>query len=220
NRDISSINQAPEGGWVIEEKNHAATTADAVIIATEAYAAAGLLRNQLPRLSDLLDEIPYVSSATVSLAFPRKDIPHPLDTYGFIVPKIANRRIMAVTWSSIKWNHRAPEGMVLLRAFVGGAHRQELVSNGDQEMLAMVREELKTIMNISSPPEKSWIYRWPKGMPQYIMGHLERLEAIDNITNDHQGLFLAGAAYRGIGIPDCINNGRQTADRVWENLSS
>ncbi len=219
-RDISQIKPAPEGGWVIEEKNREATTADAVIIATEAYAAAGLLRNQLPRLSDLLDEIPYVSSATVSLAFPRKDIPHPLDAYGFIVPKIANRRIMAVTWSSIKWNHRAPEGMVLLRAFVGGAHRQELVANGDQEMLAMVREELKTIMNISNPPQKSWIYRWPKGMPQYIMGHLERLAAIDKITNDHQGLFLAGAAYRGIGIPDCINNGRQTADRAWENLSS
>ena len=219
-RDISQICPAPKGGWLIEAKERETVAADAVIITTEAYSAAGLLRNELPRLSDLLDEIPYVSSATVSLAFPRQAIPHPLDAYGFIVPKIANRRIMAVTWSSIKWDHRAPEGMVLLRAFVGGAHRQELVAAGDQEMLNMVREELNTIMNISSPPQKSWIYRWPRGMPQYVIGHLERLDAIDKITREYQGLFLAGAGYRGIGIPDCINNGRQTAGRLWEKLSA
>ena len=217
-REVSQLKPIADGGWLIEDKTQATTEADAVIVTTEAYAAANLLRNELPRLSDLLDEIPYVSSATVSLAFPRQAIPHPLDAYGFIVPKIANRRIMAVTWSSIKWDHRAPEGMVLLRAFVGGAHRQELVSIGDQEMLAMIREELSTIMNISSPPQKSWIYRWPQGMPQYIMGHLERLEAIDKITNTHPGLYLAGAGYRGIGIPDCINQGRQAAAKALENI--
>ncbi len=219
-RDISQITPAPKGGWIISETNREISPVDAVIITTEAYSAADLFREEMPRLSDLLAEIPYVSSATVSLAFPRQAIPHPLDAYGFIVPKIANRRIMAVTWSSIKWDHRAPEGMVLLRAFVGGAHRQELVATGDQEMLAMVREELNTIMNISSPPQKSWIYRWPRGMPQYIIGHLERLDAIDKITNDHKGLYLAGAAYRGIGIPDCINQGRQAAGRAWDNFSS
>ncbi|MCK5679556.1 protoporphyrinogen oxidase [bacterium] len=218
-REISQIRPSQTGGWLIEEKNQESTDADAVIVTTETYAAANFFRNELPRLSDLLDEIPYVSSATVSLAFPRKAIPHPLDAYGFIVPKIANRRIMAVTWSSIKWDHRAPEGMVLLRAFVGGAHRQELVSLGDQEMIKMVREELSTIMNISSPPQKSWVYRWMQGMPQYIMGHLERLEAIDKITKTYKGLYLAGAGYRGIGIPDCINQGRQAAVKAWESLT-
>ncbi len=218
-REISQIRPAGEKGWLIEDKTGKTTSADAVIITTETYSAANMLRLELPRLADLLDEIPYVSSATVSLAFPRKDIPHPLDAYGFIVPKIANRRIMAVTWSSIKWDHRAPEEMVLLRAFVGGAHRQELVDQGDQEMLTMVREELNTIMNISSPPQKSWIYRWPQGMPQYIMGHLEHLAAIDKITASHKGLYLAGAGYRGIGIPDCINQGRQAAVKAWECLN-
>ncbi|MCD6431072.1 MAG: protoporphyrinogen oxidase [Deltaproteobacteria bacterium] len=220
NRKISQLKPTPEGRWLIEEENQDPTTADALIVTTETYAAAGMLKNELPRLADLLNDIPYVSSATVSMAFPRLAIPHPLDAYGFIVPQIANRRIMAVTWSSIKWAHRAPQGMVLMRAFVGGAQRQELAACGDQEMLTMVREELSSIMGIMSPPEKSWIYRWPQGMPQYIMGHLERLKAIDTITKKQKGLYLTGAGYRGIGIPDCINQGRQAAIKAWEELKS
>ena len=217
-RKISQLKQTSDNRWLIEEENHDPITADAVIVTTEAYAAAGLVKNELPRLADLLNEIPYVSSATVSMAFPRKAIPHALDAYGFIVPKIANRRIMAVTWTSIKWNHRAPQDMVLLRAFVGGAQRQELAACGDQEMLNLVKEELSSIMGINTPPEKSWIYRWPKGMPQYVIGHLDRLEAIDAITKEQKGLYLAGASYRGIGIPDCINQGRQAAVKAWEEL--
>ena len=217
-RKISQLKPTSDGRWLIEEENHDPITADAVIVTTEAYAAAGLVKNELPRLADLLNEIPYVSSATVSMAFPRLTIPHALDAYGFIVPKIANRRIMAVTWSSIKWDHRAPEGMVLLRAFVGGAQRQELAACGDQEMLNMVKDELSSIMGINSPPEKSWIFRWPQGMPQYVMGHLDRLKAIDTITKEQKGLYLAGAGYRGIGIPDCINQGRQAAAKAWEEI--
>ncbi len=217
-RKISQLKQTSDNRWLIEEENHDPITADAVIVTTEAYAAAGLVKNELPRLADLLSEIPYVSSATVSMAFPRKAIPHALDAYGFIVPKIANRRIMAVTWTSIKWNHRAPQDMVLLRAFVGGAQRQELAACGDQEMLNLVKDELSSIMGINTPPEKSWIYRWPQGMPQYVIGHLDRLEAIDAITKEQKGLYLAGAGYRGIGIPDCINQGRQAAVKAWEEL--
>ncbi len=219
NRKISQLKPTPEDGWLIEEKNRKPTTADALIVTTETYTAASLLKNELPHLAKLLDGIPYVSSATVSMAFPRLAIPHPLDAYGFIVPKIAKRRIMAVTWSSIKWDHRAPQGMVLMRAFVGGAQRQELAACDDQEMLTMVREELSSIMGIKSPPEKSWIFRWPRGMPQYIIGHLERLEAIDTITKKQKGLYLTGAGYRGIGIPDCINQGRQAAVKAWEELT-
>ncbi|MEA3332027.1 MAG: protoporphyrinogen oxidase [Pseudomonadota bacterium] len=217
-RKISQLKQTSNGRWLIEEENHDPITADAVIVTTEAYAAAKLVENELPRLADLLNEIPYVSSATVSMVFPRQAIPHSLDAYGFIVPKIANRRIMAVTWTSIKWAHRAPQGMVLLRAFVGGAQRQELAACGDQEMLSLVKEELSSIMGINTPPEKSWIYRWPQGMPQYVIGHLDRLEAIEAITKEQKGLFLAGAGYRGIGIPDCINQGRQAAVKAWEEL--
>ena len=218
NRKVSQLKPTSDGGWLIEDENRASTMADALIVTTETYAAAGMLKNELPRLADLLNEIPYVSSATISMAFPRQAIPHPLDAYGFIVPKIANRRIMAVTWSSIKWAHRAPQGMVLLRAFVGGAQRQELAACDDQAMLNLVKEELSSIMGITTAPEKSWIYRWPQGMPQYIMGHLDRLDAIEAITKQQKGLYLAGAGYRGIGIPDCINQGRQAAVKAWEEL--
>jgi transposase-like protein len=101
-----------------------------------------------------------------------------------------------------------------MRAFVGGAQRQELAACDDQEMLTMVREELSSIMGIKSPPEKSWIFRWPLGMPQYIIGHLERLEAIDTITKKQKGLYLTGAGYRGIGIPDFIVSDAHTGLRA------
>jgi oxygen-dependent protoporphyrinogen oxidase len=108
--------------------------------------------------------------------------------------------------------------MVLMRAFVGGAQRPELAAVGDQEMMSLVREELNVIMGISSPPKQHWIYRWPEGMPQYIIGHPDRLEAIDQIIDETRGLFLTGAGYRGIGIPDCINQARQAAVQAWQLL--
>ena len=216
---VETVAPAPGGGWTVKRQGAEASFSDAVILAAEAFNSARMLEVEMPRLADLLRGIPYVSSATVSLAYQRRDIPHPLDSYGFIVPRIANRRIMAVTWSSIKWDHRAPEGMVLMRAFVGGAQRPELALIGDQEMMHLVREELNVIMGISSPPKRHWIYRWPEGMPQYIIGHPDRLGAIDQITAETPGLFLTGAGYRGIGIPDCINQGRQAAGRAFELLS-
>ena len=217
-RKISQLFPEFAGKWRLTEEHHPFCQADAVIVTTETHAAAAMLENQFPRLAEQLKQIPYVSSATVSLAFPRRAIAHPLDAYGFIVPKVARRRIMAVTWSSIKWAHRAPEGMVLLRAFVGGAQRQELAALGDQQMLTLVREELAAIMGLDQAPQQSWIYRWPQGMPQYIIGHPERLQTIDTLTAAQPGLYLAGAGYRGIGIPDCINQGRQAATRAWNEI--
>ncbi len=216
---VENISPKPGGGWLVKKEGaETAAPTDAVVLAAEAFNSARMLEVEMPRLADLLRGIPYVSSATVSLAYQRRDIPHPLDSYGFIVPRIANRRIMAVTWSSIKWDHRAPEGMVLMRAFVGGAQRPELAAVGDQEMMSLVREELNVIMGISSPPKQHWIYRWPEGMPQYIIGHPDRLEAIDQIIDETRGLFLTGAGYRGIGIPDCINQARQAAVQAWQLL--
>jgi len=215
---VTALQPTPRG-WRISRREMEPYFSDAVIVAAEAYNAAKLFDPEMGWLADLLRGIPYVSSATVSLLYPRRAIAHPLDAYGFIVPRIARRRIMAMTWSSIKWAGRAPEEMVLMRAFVGGAQQPELAGLGDQTMVNLVREELEFIMGITAPPKQKWIYRWPQGMPQYIIGHPDRLIALDQVMSDNPGLYLTGAAYRGIGIPDCILQGRRAAARAWQNVT-
>ncbi len=215
---VIALQPTATGRWRIIRPEQRISYSDAVIVTTEAYNAATMFEPEMAWLADLLKGIPYVSSATVSLLYPRRVIPHPLDAYGFIVPRSANRRIMAVTWSSIKWAGRAPAGMVLLRVFVGGAKQPELTGLGEQMMTNLVREELEITMGITAPPRARWIFRWPQGMPQYIIGHPDRLKALAQTVASTPGLFLAGAAYRGIGIPDCINQGRQAAARAWELL--
>lgn len=194
--------------------------ADQVVMASEAFATASMINGLAPELAKTLKEIPYVSSSIVSLAFRREEIPNPLDTYGFIVPRIEGRKIMATTWTSVKWPHRAPNDKVLLRSFVGGAQQPELAELDDEKILALVRGELKEIIGITAKPERSWIQRWPQGMPQYILGHQERLTDIDRRMENLPGLYLTGAGYRGIGVPDCINNARRTGQKVLANLAS
>ena len=193
--------------------------ADQVVMASEAFASAAMLDNLAPNLAAVLRQIPYVSSSIVSLAFRREDIPHPLDTYGFIVPRIEGRKIMATTWSSVKWPYRAPAGKVLMRSFVGGAQQPELAELDDEKILALVRRELQDIIGITAEPEQVWINRWPRGMPQYVVGHQERLADIDRQVKEFPGLHLTGAGYRGIGVPDCINNARLTGQKVLADLS-
>jgi oxygen-dependent protoporphyrinogen oxidase len=160
-----------------------------------------------------------VSSATVSLAYRRKDVRHDFKGFGFIVPMAEGRKIMACTWSSSKWSGRAPsDDYVIVRVFVGGARSQHLAGVPDDEMLAMIRSELKDLMGIESEPVNTWIFRWPGGMPQYTMGHLDRVQKIDTLVAQHSGLYLAGGSYRGVGIPDCINSGTKAAEEAQSYL--
>lgn len=194
--------------------------ADAVIIATPAYAAANLLKEMDPPLSDQLMDIPYASTATVSIAYKKEDVSHPLNGFGFVVPKVENRRIMAATWTSVKFSYRAPEDSILIRCFVGGALNEELVSLSDEEMIKMVKEELKDIMGIDAKPTLSRVFRFHKAMPQYTIGHEDKVTRIEQMVDGHDGLFLTGSAYRGIGISDCVHNGEITAKKVFEYLKS
>ena len=196
-----------------------AVKADAVIIAAPAYAAANLLKHLDPSLADQLMEIPYASTATVSIAYKKEDVSHPLNGFGFVIPKVENRRIMAATWTSVKFSYRAPGDSVLIRCFVGGALNENLVSLSDEEMIKMVREELKDIMGIGAKPILSRVFRFHKAMPQYTIGHEEKVSKIEQMVNEHDGLFLTGSAYRGIGISDCVHNGEITAKKVFEYLT-
>ena len=187
---------------------------DALILATPAYDAAPLLEPLDGELAALLRGIPYASTATISLGFRRQDFSHRLDGYGFVVPRIEGRALLAVTWTSSKWSHRAPDDAVLLRAYVGGAGREAVLEQSDNGLVSLVRAELRAMMGIAEAPVLARVYRWPRSMPQYLVGHLERVAAIDERLARWPGLFLTGAGYRGVGIPDCIRDGLDTAERV------
>jgi oxygen-dependent protoporphyrinogen oxidase len=185
-----------------------------VVIATPAPIAAGLVAAEAPNLAAALRTIRYVSSATVSLGYRAADLPRPLDGFGFVVAARERTSLLACTWSSTKFDDRAPQDHVLLRAFVGGAHHEELVDLPDADLLALVREELRAIMGITAPPVVSRIFRWPQANPQYDVGHLERVARIESLAAALPGLYLTGSAYRGVGIPDCVRGAKETATRV------
>jgi len=194
--------------------------AHAVVLATPAYVSAELLAGLAPPLADLLQGIPYVSTATVSLGYRRADVAHPLDGYGFVVPRVENRPLLACTWTSSKFPHRAPADHVLLRCFLGRAGQEEIVWLNDDELLRLVRTELEGILGLRARPVLVRIFRWQRAMPQYVVGHLERLAAIDAQLGRHPGLYLTGSAYRGVGLPDCIRAGAQTAEALLRDLAA
>ncbi|HEY3374691.1 MAG TPA: protoporphyrinogen oxidase [Candidatus Aquicultor sp.] len=187
--------------------------ADAVILASPANSSGNLVRSVDSQMADVLTEIPQVSSATVTMAFRTKDLKHDLKGFGFVVPSVEGRNIMATTWSSSKWSYRAPDGEhAIIRAFVGGAKAQEKAFMSDDEMKAAVRAELKDILGIDAEPIHTWIFRWPNGMPQYTTGHMDRVNKIDERMAEHPGLYLAGGSYRGVGVPDCVASGTKSAE--------
>ncbi len=196
--------------------------ADSVILATPAYVSGTLLASLDPHLASDLESIPYASTATVSLAYRAADLPRALDGYGYIIPRREGRRALACTWTSTKFPHRAPEGYALIRVFVGRAG-QDFPSpsgrgaGGEGELLAIAREELALTLGITAEPILSRVFMWEKAMPQYNLGHPERLARIDAALEKHPGLALAGNGYRGIGIPDCIHSGELAAEKILEN---
>jgi oxygen-dependent protoporphyrinogen oxidase len=201
--------------WRIITGSHVTTTADAVCLALPAYAAARLLRNVDPSLASDLEAIPYASTATVNLAYRGADIAHPLDGFGFVVPFVEKRTLLACTFSSVKFAGRAPKGYALLRAFVGGALQPEMFELEEDEMIQGVRNDLRELLGVEKPPFFSVVERWPRSMPQYHVGHIERVRRIEDRLPSLPGLFLAGGAYHGPGIPDCIRSGEAAAGRIF-----
>jgi oxygen-dependent protoporphyrinogen oxidase len=170
-------------------------------------------------LAAALNGIPYASTATVSLAYPLSDIPRPLDGYGYLIPRAENQPVLACTWTSTKFANRAPAGFGLIRVFIGRAGTDALVARSDDELVALARAELRRTMGIRAAPRVQRVFRWPDAMPQYTLGHLERLTTIEQRLRAWPGLFVAGHAYRGVGIPDCIASGEQAAEAVLQLIA-
>jgi len=189
-----------------------------LVLACEAHNAATLAAGLDGRLADLLGGIAYSSSMTVALGFPNSAFPKPLQGFGFLVPKRERRRLVACTWVGTKFSHRVPDGTTLLRCFLGGMDDAGILSESDDAILAAVVEELHDIAGFRAAPAFSRIYRWPRSMAQYTVGHPARLAEIEARTAAIPGLQLAGNAYTGIGIPDCIRMGRQAATAISKAL--
>lgn len=207
-------------GWKVMTQSGESLEADALCLAFAAHHAVPLLEGIAPELSCELRDIPYESVATVNLAYNRADIPHPLNGFGFVVPAFTKRRIVACSFSSVKFQERAPEGKVLLRAFVGGAFHREIYALDDQTMERTVREELCHTLGVKNPPLFSSVRRYPHTMPQYQVGHRELVGKIQKTLAAFPGLYLAGNAYWGIGVPDCIRWAEITAESIVQFLES
>ena len=217
NREVAGVDKRDI--FKISLKNGEVLDADTVVFATPSYETASLLTGINDSISALLNKIPYASTATVSLAFKKESISNPMNGFGFLVPRQEKRRITGATWVSRKFSYRSPDDSVLIRCFIGGSHNEKLVFLNDKDMIEMVKGELRDIMGITSEPLLTRIYRWEKAMPQYTIGHEERLSILDKKLSEYPGIFLTGSSYRGSGISECIKDGQLTAEFVLKYLN-
>lgn len=200
--------------WTITTDTGAQFNADAVCLALPAYIAATLVNDIDASLATKLGQIKYASTATINFGHKRSAIAHSLAGFGFVVPLIEKRSLIACTFSSVKFNGRAPEGHVLLRAFAGGALQPEIFALDDAEMAARVEADLRALLGIKEKPLFTEVAKWERSMPQYEIGHLDRIAEIENNLAKIPGLTLAGNSYRGAGIPDCIRSGESAAESI------
>jgi oxygen-dependent protoporphyrinogen oxidase len=191
--------------------------ADAVIVTTPAGGASKLLAGNFGELSALLGSFKTVSSGTVHLGYRERDLDRPLDGYGFVIPRSEPTRITACTWSSTKLSGRAPDGYALLRVFIGGHGREAAVALSDAELVVLARRELQTTMGLTAAPVITRVYRWQGASPQYEVGHLERVARI--AAESPAWLKVTGCAYDGVGVPDCVRQGRAAAQEISESFS-
>jgi len=203
--------ESREGGTVLTLADGTTVAAQAVVVAVPAPAAAPLLAPLSPAVAETLASIPFASSATIALGYRRADVAHGLDGYGFIVPRGEGLRCTACTFVSTKFPGRAPEGHVLLRAFVGGTRDPGVLDRPDSELVALARQELGPLLGLRASPVLERVYRWPQGTPQMEVGHLARLARLDAILAGLPGVFLTGAGLRGAGLPDTIADAQRAA---------
>lgn len=196
------------GGYLLYLQDRSTVAAQAVVLAIPSFAAAALLHSLAPAAAQLLDAIRYVSTGTISLAYRVHDVRNPLHGYGLVVPSSERRPINAVTLNSVKFAQRAPEGYLLLRAFFGGSRSPQSMELDDATLCTAVRAELRTLLGIDAEPLFHRIYRWRQANPQYDVGHLARVAAIEAALP--AGLFVTGSPYRGVGIPDCVKQAKDT----------
>jgi oxygen-dependent protoporphyrinogen oxidase len=189
---------------------------NAVIVTAEAWAAERLVRTAEPTIADLIGTIPCSSSATVILAFREADCPFDKHWHGILSPMVEKRALTGVSLMSSKWPDRAPDGRVLIRGFLGGPRDQEVLAQGDEDLIELARTELVELIGVKADavPRYARLFRWEGGMPQYTLGHLDRVGQIERLVGQVRGLGVAGNAYRGVGVPNALESGERAVSKV------
>lgn len=203
----------PRGRWMVKTTD-GAHYADDVVLSVPAHAASGLLTDVDSDLADQCNALDYSSAATIFLAYRKFDVRHPLDAFGILIPRAENRPIMACTFVSSKWDHRAPSGQVLLRVFVGGSGNESMVDRDDKDLVRVARGQILDLLGIDRAPTFTRVFRFRKSSPQPHVGHIPRVKKILARAAEHPGLHLGGNGYIGSGIPDMIKQGEQIAARI------
>lgn len=215
---VSDVRVAGETGWKLTTPE-ASADFDGVVVATPTHVSAQLLQASMPRLTDELQSIPHASSAVVCVAYAKQDIGRPLEAFGCVIPSLERRKILAISCPSLKFPGRAPDGMELFRVFVGGVLQPELVDQSDEQLVSLVRRELQELLAVKATPEICRVFRWRQAMPQYVVGHLDRLRRIGQLMPATGTLQLASNGFSGVGIPQCVHEGETAADRLIAALS-
>lgn len=203
----------PRGRWIVETSG-GPLHADDVVLAVPANVVAPLVGDLDPELSSMCAEVTYASAATVFLAFRKFDVRHPLDAVGFLVPRAENRPILACTFVSSKWDHRAPAGQVLLRVFFGGAGNEHMVARDDADLVRLARSQVLDLLDIDRPPSFAKVFRFKRSSPQPHVGHIPRMRRLLARAATHPGLHIGGNGYLGTGIPDAVRQGEEIAARI------
>lgn len=215
------------GGYAISLEDERVMDAEAVVLATPAWATAHLLSGFDRDLAGLLGQITFAPCASLSVAYRATAVRRALDAHGYVVPRSEGRSLVACTWVSSKFTQRAPEGTVLLRAFLGrgaagaaaaaGAD-EPLVDQSDAQLLDLATRELRDVLGVEGEPLMYRVYRWPRAMPQYTVGHLDRLRRMEDRLTRYPGLVLAGNSYYGVGLPDTIASAERAAAAIEEHF--
>ena len=201
------------GGWKVKV-GRSTEQARFLMLCLPAHCAAPIVERSLPALAAELGAIPYSSAISVNLVYPRASVAHPLDGFGFLVPRAERRGVAAATWINTKFPTRIPPDFAALRAFIVDKDADALLDETDEGITGMVTAEFRRLMGIDASPLVSSVNRWPVSMPQYVVGHAARWERIRSLVAMEPGLFLVGNAYEGIGVPDCVRLAKNAVEEI------
>jgi len=215
---VTRVEPSADGGYTVELDNGKILEADAVVSAAPAYAAAAMLAEMVPAASRLLAEIPYAPMNVVCFGYDEADISCDLNGFGYLIPREEHCSVLGTLWDSSIFTCRAVEGKVLLRSMMGGATNPDAVQLTDEQVQVLVQADLKRIMGITCAPEFVRIFRHKRAIPQYVVGHAQRLKSIEEALAQHPNIILTGNAYKGIGLNDCVTNARKAAQQVMDVL--
>ncbi len=215
---VTTVQKAENGTWNVTLDGGKVQIFDAVLLAVPTYVASSLLASCDSELARELKQIEYASTAIVVSGHNLKDSKHPLDAFGLVVPSAEKREILATSFLSRKFPGRAPVGKVICRTFVGGAMQPELLERSDGEIIETVRRELRSIFGLKGEPDFAVVSRWNRSMPQYHVGHLERVASIESRLSKIPKLVMTTNAFHGVGLPEVIKQGREAGERLWAQL--